>query len=72
MVINAELEKIHMWFSANRLSLNVDKTNYMLFGKRKVTVDISIKVNKEVISVTKCLGVMIDDKLTCKHHIDLV
>ena len=74
-MINAELEKIHMWFSANRLSLNVAKTNYMFFGKRKVTVDISIKMNKEVInrvSVTKFLGVMIDDKLTWKHHIDLV
>ena len=38
----------------------------MFFGKRKLTVDISIKMNKEVIkrvSVTKCLGVMIDDKL---------
>ena len=44
-VINAELEKIHVWFSANRLSLNVAKTNYMFFGKRKVTVDISIKMN---------------------------
>ena len=31
-VINAE-------FSANRLSLNVAKTIYMFFGKRKVTVD---------------------------------
>ena len=47
----------------------------MFFGKRKVTVDIPIKMNKEVInrvSVTKCLGVIIDDKLTWKHHIDLV
>ena len=66
-----------MWFSANRLSLNVSKTNYMFFGKRKLTVDIYIyiKMNKEAIkrlSVTKCLGVMIDDKLTWKHHIDLV
>ena len=36
----------------------------MFFGKCKLTVDISIKMNKEVIkrvSVTKLLGVMIDD-----------
>ena len=55
-----------MWFSANRLSLNVAKTNYMFFEKRKLTVDISIKMNKEVINivcVTKFVGVMIDDKL---------
>ena len=40
-----------------------------------MTADISITMNKEVInrvSVTKFLGVMIDDKLTWKHHIDLV
>ena len=37
-VINAELEKIHVWLSTNRLSLNVAKTNYLFFGKRKVTV----------------------------------
>ena len=64
-----------MWFSANRLSLNVVKTNYMFFGKRKLTVNIAIKMNNEVIkraSVTTFLGVMIDDKLTWKHHIDLV
>ena len=47
----------------------------MFFGKRKLTVDISIKMNKEVIkivSVITFLGVMSDDKLTWKHHIDLV
>ena len=50
-VINAELEKIHVWFSANRLSLNVAKTNYMFFEKRKLTVAISIKMNNEVINI---------------------
>ena len=73
--IHAELDKIHMWFSANRLSLNVAKTNCMFYGKRKLTVDISTKLNKEVInrvSVTKLLGVMIDYKLTWKHLIGLV
>lgn len=28
-----ELDKFHDWFHANRLSLNIDKTNYMVFGK---------------------------------------
>ena len=41
-VINAELEKKNMWVSGNRFSLNVAKTNYMFFGKRKLTVDIYI------------------------------
>ena len=40
-----------------------------------MTVDISVKINKETINrvnVTKCLGVMIDDKLNWKNHICLV
>ena len=62
-------------FSANRLSLNVTKTNYMFFWNRKLTVDISVKINKETINrinVTKFLGVMMDDKLNWKNHICLV
>ena len=40
-----------------------------------MTVDISVKINKETINrvnVTKFLGVMIDDKLNWKNHICLV
>ena len=74
-MINAGLDQLHVWFSVNRLSLIVTKTNYMFFWNRKLTVDISVKINKETINrvnVTKFLGVMIDDKLNCKNHICLV
>ena len=64
---NAGLDQLQVWFSVNlNLSFNVTKTNYSFFGNRKLTVDISVKINKETINrvnVTKCLGVMIDDKL---------
>ena len=71
-MINNGLEQLQVWFSVNRLSLNVTKTNYMIFGNRKLTGDISVKINKEIINrvnATKCLGVMIDDKLKWKNHI---
>ena len=32
---NEELSKLSLWFKANRLSLNITKTNYMLFSNRK-------------------------------------
>ena len=32
--ISRELNKLHVWLSVNKLSLNVDKTNYILFGNR--------------------------------------
>ena len=31
---NAELDKLHVWCSVNRLSLNIAKTKYMIFGNR--------------------------------------
>ncbi len=34
-VLNSELEVISDWFSANLLSLNIKKTNYILFGNKK-------------------------------------
>ena len=46
-MINTGLNHLQVWFSVNRLSLNVTKTNYMFFGNRKLTVDISVKINKE-------------------------
>ena len=32
-VMNKELKNVNSWIHANRLSLNLDKTNYMLFSK---------------------------------------
>ena len=74
-MINTGLDQLQVWSSVNRLSLNVTKTNYMFFENRKLTVDISVKINKETINrvnVTKSVGVMIDDKLNWKNHICLV
>ena len=66
------LDELQVWFSVNRLSLNVMKTNYMFFGIRKLTVDISVKVNKETINRVNVkknvLGVKIDDKLNWKNQ----
>jgi len=33
--MNSELEKIVEWFNINKLSLNPDKTNYVLFRSPK-------------------------------------
>ena len=33
-IINEELLKLSNWFHANRLSLNILKTNFILFGSR--------------------------------------
>ena len=72
--VNCELEKIVIWLAANKLSLNIKKTHFMLFRTKgkKITGDVSIKIsNQEVTQVdhTKFLGVIIDNKLNWSYHI---
>ena len=35
--INHELNKINNWMKINKLSINYDKTNYMIFTKKEMT-----------------------------------
>ena len=74
--LNFELPKVERWISANCLSLNVSKTVYLLFSGRKHVRNIpSLYLFNEPIqrnSVTKFLGLMIDDKLSWKDHVNYV
>ena len=70
--VTAELEKLKIWFRLNKLSLNVSKTNFMIFCKKKIQTNCSIYFDGERIervSETKFLGVIIDDKLSWKNHV---
>jgi len=75
-IMNTELEKIVDWFNINKLSLNPDKTNYILFqSPRKKTNDINLYLNEIPITrshTSKFLGVIIDQYLSWKDHIALV
>ena len=75
VVISRELTKLRRWFAINKLSLNVSKTNYMVFKNKKDISECQIHINKfpiERVFVTKFLGVLIDEKLTWKEHINFV
>ena len=77
-VINSELEKVSVWLATNQLSVNVKKTNFIIFKPRqKTSVYDSFKVGINFESVlrvknTKFLGVIIDKNLSCKNHISTV
>ena len=68
------MSNINNWFQANKLSLNVKKTNYMLFKNRHSNrnyPDINICINNSTIdrvSCTKFLGVFVDDSLSWSNH----
>ena len=66
-VITLELEHLNVWFALNKLSLNVSKTNYIVFTNKNFVGDAKIVINNydvERVQVTKFLGVIIDEKLT--------
>jgi hypothetical protein len=72
--LNLELPKLVDWPRANRLSLNIKKTNYMVFGMKKKAVppDMNIIIEDEIINRvehTKFLGITLDTDLTWKPHI---
>ena len=76
--MNLELEKIMIWLYANKLSLNVNKTHYLVFrssGMAKPVFDIQLQINDQHIKEdikTKFLGVFLDNKLTWAYHIQYI
>ena len=74
--VNNELKKLHSWLIVNRLSLNLDKTNFVIFHPydKPMKHKITLKFNKKAISqksAIKYLGVMVDSTLTWHAHVDL-
>ena len=71
--LNNELKKVNLWLQANKLSLNIKKTDVIIFKTRRKKIDnIIVKINyteiKQVES-TKVLGIYIDSNVTWKTHI---
>ena len=74
---NRELSTLNNWFTANKLSLNLGKTHYLLFSSNPQirSREIDLKINNtpiEKATNTKFLGVQIDDKLSWSQHIDYI
>jgi len=75
MIANNELSLIADWFKANRLSLNLLKTNFVLFTssrKHLPVFDYSLSIEHSEISQVKSakfLGVHVDEHLTWNVHI---
>ena len=74
--MNADLKILDDWLKANKLSLNVNKTSYILFKPKghKVQHDLfSLKIGDDTIHIskkTKFLGIYVDENLIWDHHIE--
>ena len=73
-IMNSELKKLHEWLCINRLSLNLTKTNFIIFCPiNKPKSPITILINKSALKETdhvRYLGILIDSQLSFKYHID--
>jgi hypothetical protein len=74
--INVKFTDINNWFKVNLLTLNFEKTNFMQFVTKNsshipfsVDGDINIKSN---ITHIKFLGIIIDNTLTWRSHIEVI
>ena len=75
--MNKELGKISTWLALDKLSLNLAKTHFTLFKstRKKMESELILKINDTQISQvkhTKFLGVIIDERLNRKEHINIV
>ena len=72
--LNVESSKLSIWLRTNKLSLNVQKTYYMVFHRAKIKRDNDLDntINNDCLKITnslKYLGVLIDHKLNWTQHI---
>ena len=75
--INIELSNIDTWLCANKLSLNVEKSNFLIFHpyQKNILTDLKLSVrNKDIKQVDhiKYLGVFFDSHLTWKKQITFI
>ena len=65
-IINETLVYIHQWLNNNRVQLNIDKTNFILFHRSRIKHKLNIKINDLIIkqsSYILLLGIFIDENL---------
>ncbi len=72
--VNCELAKISDLLIANKLTLNVNKTNFIIIKPRQKKLPRNVKLNQngEMLKESDCvkyLGVLIDKNLSWKNHI---
>ena len=77
-IINNEIANVVDWFRINKLSLNISKTNFILFRSHRKPIpqlNINILIDSNIVpqvTSTKFLGVYIDQHLNWSEHIKMI
>ena len=72
--VNLDLKNLTYWLNANRISLNVKKTELVIFKHQRTKLDspIKIKLSRKRLNPSKSvkyLGIKTDENLNWKQHI---
>ena len=82
-LVNRELGNVNEWLKANKLSLNIKKSNFVIFRPRQKNMPFiprftifdpvtNTYANLEMKDYVKYLGLMIDSNLSWKYHIESI
>ena len=72
---NDNLFDVVQWCDANKLTINHNKTKYVLFKNRRYCINVQgvLDIKGNILQKVNCanfIGINIDEHLTWKHHID--
>ena len=72
--MNRELRHVKKWLEANKLALNIEKKNFVVFHSpaKKLTEPITLKFGREKITRAnhvKFLGVLLDETISWRSHL---
>ena len=73
-IINRELHKVLKWLETNKLALNINKTNFVIFHSHQceLTNHIFLRIGRRKIKQESCvkfLGLLLDPDLSWKFHL---
>ena len=75
-IINEELNKLSIWLASNKLTLNIEKSHYVIFHRARLkqsNINITLSnISLERVTFTKFLGLIIDEKLSFTRHISYI
>jgi hypothetical protein len=75
--VNDELKNVFKWLNANKLSLNIKKTHFIVFStaRKRTCTDDNLYINGKRIQrveSTKFLGILLDSNLSWSEHIQYI
>ena len=73
-LVNNELKHVKKWLDVNKLALNVDKTNFIIFHSRQRSLSkpVNIKIGKEHVKqakYVKVVGLLLDENFSWRYHL---